>query len=293
MAIKVGRFKILVLLFIVISINIYLLGGAQPAERVNKGSPSVSAETETEVILPDKVYTFPPDVEFENLYLEKDYMYFIYVELVVPFDVEKMKITLWDPNGKQYDLFEAPMHAEEPANWFEIPFGAVISGDYKIDFSVTAHTAVNVLISMEKSVKCLYDKIDGNDLENIVFYEVSRFENTMTMPHPVNLTTDNMYKFYIGRVTAISIIESNEISVSYDLIDPNGIKFNLYFKEELKSVDEIPNHFSFGTSIGGEYTIKITIDCKVAVINVAYLIIDDYLLAAGINQTYVDRLANQ
>ena len=62
--------------------------------------------------LPDKVYTFlaPNDnLTFMGLYFEKEYMYYIYIELVTPHNCSKMRITIWDPDGKQFNVFESEM----------------------------------------------------------------------------------------------------------------------------------------------------------------------------------------
>ena len=52
-------------------------------------------------------------------YLEKEYMYFIYIELVTPHNVSVMKITITDPDDKQYNIFESesvtnPSHPQSP-----------------------------------------------------------------------------------------------------------------------------------------------------------------------------------
>ncbi len=58
-----------------------------------------------------KVYTFlaPNDIEVRDHYLEKEYMYFIYIELVTSHNVSVMKITIIDPDDKQYSIFESEM----------------------------------------------------------------------------------------------------------------------------------------------------------------------------------------
>ena len=55
----------------------------------------------------------------------------------------------------------------------------------------------------------------------------------------------------------------------------------------MKSVGEVL-HFNFGTAVGGVYTIKIKISCKVDVVNVAYAITEDYSISIGINGTEPD-----
>ena len=53
-----------------------------------------------------------------------------------------------------------------------------------------------------------------------------------------------MYSFYIGRVSAISIAESNEITLTYYLIDPNEISVDVFqFIRVNKGLVGIDNFF--------------------------------------------------
>ena len=47
-------------------------------------------------------------------------------------------------------------------------------------------------------------------------------------------------------------------------------------------------HFNFGTAVGGVYTIRIKIVCKVDVVNVAYAIAEDYSISTVVNGTVPD-----
>ena len=73
----------------------------------------------------------------------------------------------------------------------------------------------------------------------------------------------------------------------YYLTDPDDIEFTIYANQTMKSVGEVL-HFNFGTAIGGVYTVKIKIYCKVDVVNVAYAIAEDYSISTGINGTEPD-----
>ena len=55
----------------------------------------------------------------------------------------------------------------------------------------------------------------------------------------------------------------------------------------MKCVGEIL-HFNFGTAVGGVYTIKIKISCKVDLVNIAYAIAEDYSISTDINGTEPD-----
>jgi len=102
------------------------------------------------------------------------------------------------------------------------------------------------------------------------------------------LKTDVSYKFHIGRVSAIGGEPiSREVGAYYDLTDPEGVEFTIYVNETMESVGEVL-HFNFGTAIGGVYTVKIKIVCKVEVVNVAYAIAEDHSISSVINGTEPD-----
>ncbi|MFX1277698.1 MAG: hypothetical protein ACFFAH_08125 [Promethearchaeota archaeon] len=232
----------------------------------------------SDVELPDKVYTFlaPSDTLNFELYLEKEYIYTIYIELVTPHNVTMMRIRIWDPNNEQYTIFESEMFYDpEFGRYFEVPFGTAISGDYDIQFYTLAPLNFNMHILIEQGPKCLYDKMELQETNNIEFYEVKHFGNGDNVEHDVELETDTMYKFYIGRVSAISITQSNETRANYYIEDPNGVEFEIYNNEFIAGVDSV-NFFSFGTAVAGEYTIKLTVYCNVQNVNIAYAIVKEY-----------------
>jgi hypothetical protein len=84
-----------------------------------------------------------------------------------------------------------------------------------------------------------------------------------------------MYKCYIGRVSAISIEESNEVYMDYIIKDPEDVEFVIYSNTLMADINGI-NLFHFGTAIEGTYELKIRIYCEVAYVNIAYLIVEDY-----------------
>jgi len=102
------------------------------------------------------------------------------------------------------------------------------------------------------------------------------------------LKTDVSYRFYVGRVSAIGGEPiSREVGVDYDLTDPDDINFIIYRNDTVGNVGAVM-HFNFGTAVGGVYTVKIKIYCKVDVVNVAYAIAEDYSISTGINGTKPD-----
>ncbi len=232
--------------------------------------------------LPDKVYTFLApnnNLTFSGLYLEKEYMYYIYIELVTPHNCSKMRITIWDPDSKQFNVFESEMfYKPNFGRSFEVPFGTEMAGQYRIEFYSESLVNFNLYIRMEQGPLCLYDKIDSQEHDNIILHEVTTFDNNKYKEHDIDLKTDVSYKFYIGRVSAISITESNIVRVDYNIEDPNGVNFIIYTNNDLADVNSI-NSSSFGTSVAGEYEIKLRIYCSVAYVNVAYAMVEDYQIS--------------
>ena len=228
--------------------------------------------------LTDKVYTFlaPSDILTFKNYLEENYMYYLYIELVTPHNCSTMRITILDTNDKQFNVFESEMFYEpEFGRYFELPFGTVKSGLYNFTFYSESAQNFNMHILIEQGPKCLYDKMSQEDSENLIFYEVKRFDNAKHVEHDVSFETDEMYKFFICRVSAITIKENNEVRIDYKIEDPDGIEFEIYSNELLADIDGM-NNFNFGTAVEGTYTIKMTIYCNVEYENVANAIVDDY-----------------
>ncbi len=245
---------------------------------ININSESIDSLKVSDLELPDKVYTFLAGADTKNfeLYLEKHYTYLIYIELVTPHNITNMKICIWDPDGEVFKIFESEMFFNpEYGRFFEIPFGTVMSGDYIFEFCANAPTNFNLHIIIEQGPECLHDKIDSQEPDNIILYKVNRFSNGDYIDHDVDLETDMMYKFYIGRVSAIAITQNNEVRITYKIEDPNGIEFDIYNNELIADIDGL-NSFSFGTAIEGEYIIKLTVYCNVPNVNIAYVIVEDY-----------------
>jgi len=259
-----------------------------PSRSVDETGNSISDEAvlhNSDLELTDKVYTFlapNDDKQTFNLYLEKEYMYFIYIEMVTPHNVSVMRITIWDPVDKQYNVFESEMfYSPEFGRYFEIPFGAEMAGGHKFEFYSESNVNFNMYIKIEQGPLCLHDKIDSQYHDDVVFFEVTNFSNGQSVSHRIDLETDISYKFYIGRVSAISIIESNIVRLDYiieDSTDPDPIEFIIYTNELLADIDGV-SMFNFGTAIGGEYKIKLKIYCDVEHVNIAYAVVEDYQIS--------------
>ena len=80
---------------------------------------------------------------------------------------------------------------------------------------------------------------------------------------------------------------SDEVTVDYDVTDPDGITFTIYQNETVKNVGEVIR-FDFGTAMEGLYMVKIRIYCQVDVVNIAYAIAEDYQISTVNNGTIPD-----
>ena len=233
---------------------------------------------------PDKVYAFlaPSDtLTFDNLYLEKALTYLIWVEIVTPHNCS-LVITLWDPDGKRFDIYESDLTATHAETDFdEIPFGCAITGNHTIEFLSTSEYNHNIYIRIEKWVPCLYDKLNTNELQNMILYNVTRFHNGMVISPTVELKTDYMYRFCFGRVSPIAATVSDFVSVNFTLYDPNTVDYILYTNETLASIFDVSRIF-FGTAIGDIYTLDVEVKSDVAYTNIAYVIIELYKIS-GVN----------
>lgn len=251
--------------------------------------PLEAPKASSEESLVDKVFTFlaPQDViQFNNLYLLEDINYYVLLEIVTPHNCE-MNVSIIDPDFDVYNIFRTEVNISQGDQWFEVPFGTAISGNYTFIFSVNAALNLNIYIKIhfDRESKCLYDIIAPEFLNNLELYRVNKFSDGSMVEHNVMLKTDISYKFYLGRVSAIggSPVDS-EVGVDYELTDPQDTKFIIYQNRTAESVGAIL-HFNFGTAIGGIYSIKIKIFCRVDVVNIAYAIAEDRSISTINNGT--------
>jgi hypothetical protein len=250
----------------------------------------------SEEMLIDKVFTFlaPEDTkQFNDLYLLEGLNYYVLLEVVTPHNCE-INISIIDPDLDTFDIFRTEVNISQGDQWFEVPFGTAISGNYTFIFSVITALNVNVYIKIhfDREDKCLYDIMAPGELSNMELYRVNKFSDGTLMEHNVMLKTDVSYKFYIGRVSAIggSPIDG-EVTVDYELTDPEDIKFIIYQNKTAEAVGSVI-HFNFGTAIGGIYTVKIKIYCRVDVVNMAYAISEDHSISTINNGTTPDPTPN-
>ncbi|MFX0026699.1 MAG: hypothetical protein ACFE8M_09800 [Candidatus Hermodarchaeota archaeon] len=221
-----------------------------------------------------KVFTFTQTQDTYTLSFDllSTYMHNIIVSVVTPHSCY-MNITLWDSSNREFQIFYT--YISQIDGEFTIPFGTAVAGNYTFMFRATLEENLNIKIKiLREDVNCLYDKITQHEYGNIIFYEVTCFSDGFFISHEVFFRTDRSYKFYIGRVSSISMNLSSKGSVIYNIIDPNAIPFAIYENNTLASVASV-NIFSFGTAIEGTYTVGIRIYCEVEWMNVAYAIVDN------------------
>ncbi|MFX0077321.1 MAG: hypothetical protein ACFE96_17910 [Candidatus Hermodarchaeota archaeon] len=220
-------------------------------------------------IVIDKVYNFTvatPTLEFnENLFFQQHYYYYIKVTVVSP-HMCNISISIWDPKGDQFDItYETNMTQDDDR---EIPFGTVLEGNYSILFSADLTFNLNIHITIERGDKCLYEKIDLSEREDIIHYNISKFHNGKTIEFTYDFKTDRYYEFFFERVSTISVQLSNYVGMDHDVLDPQGIVFIIYRNESLGYI----NYF-FGTAVEGLCTMNITIYCNVEWVNIAYVVV--------------------
>ena len=256
---------------------------------LGKADQTTTLRTSSEEKLVDKVFTFlaPSDtLRFDDFYLLKSINYYILLEIVTPHDCE-INVTIIDPVLDIYEVFQTEVNISQDDDWFEIPFGTAIEGNYSFIISVSCELNLNlhVKISFDFADKCLYDMISPQFLGTMKLYQVNKFNNSMVVEHNIDLRTDISYKFYLGRVSAIGgLTVENQVRVFYDVTDDDEVVFKIYQNKTIGSVGTMM-HFDFGTAVEGIYKVKIQIYCQVDVVNIAYAISEDYQISTVNNGT--------
>lgn len=275
MAIKTKKYYLISLLIIMIAgMIIFRLPSITP-----KSNSEENLQTSAITIV-DKVYTFlaPLDtLSFESMALKEDFMYYIYLEVVTPHSCE-LNVTLWDPQNKQYDIFSSNLtYFTEGYERVEIPFGTASGGNYTFLFSMELQFNLNLYIRIEEGDLCLRDMIPTSNWNKMIFYRVTKFSDGDYIEHNIQLKSDVSYKFYFGRVSPIAS-EENNVFIFNNITNPNGIEFNIYINSSLAPIHEIQN-YNFGTSEEGVYSLQLQINADVQYVNLAYTIIEDYIIS--------------
>jgi hypothetical protein len=250
-------------------------------------SPTMQYENEnnpksSSTLLIDKVFQFiaPKDsIIFNSLLLEYGYTYWIYIELVTPDVCDNLKIWFKDPIGRKFEIFDAPLnYFYEYARYYSIPFGTAMNGTYILNFTMTMPEPLNMLIRLEKGLPCLNEKIDWQYIDNNILVEFKTFKDIASVERNIMLNTDIMHKFFIGRISPITVNISCHPVLTVKLIDPMGIIYKIYDRLLFPSVDEIVS-FEFGTHITGVYSINFTFTNITTYFNVGYLVAEDYQIS--------------
>ena len=162
---------------------------------------TTTPKTSSEEYLVDKVFTFlaPNDtLRFDDFYLLEKVNYYVLLEIVTPHNCE-INLTIIDPVLDVYKVFETEVNISQDDDWFEIPFGTAIEGNYS--FIITVECAFNlnlhVKISFDPEDKCLYDIIAPKFLERLKLYQVNKFVDGTVVEHNTAFKTDVSYKFYL------------------------------------------------------------------------------------------------
>lgn len=284
-----SRRKPIVIVIIVASLVVFGTLSTYPRIGLGEVDQKIALKTSSEENLVDKVFTFlaPNDtLRFDDFYLSEKINYYILIEIVTPHNCE-INVTIIDPVLDIYEVFKTEVNISQGDDWFEIPFGTAIEGNYSFIISVKCAFNLNLHIKIffDTEDKCLYDIIAPKFLERMKLYQVNKFTNEMVVEHNTAFKTDTSYKFYIGRVSAIGgLTIENEVRVDYYVTDPDEIEFTIYQNITIGSVGELL-HFDFGTAVEGIYTVKIRIRCQADVVNVAYAIAEDYQISSINNGT--------
>lgn len=276
MAIKIKNYYLIYLVIIIMIAGILIVR----LPSISPKSTSIETPKTSSTTIVDKVYTFlaPGDtLSFEDMALKEDYMYYIFLEVVTPHSCE-LNVTLWDPQNKQYDIFSSNLtYFTEGYERVEIPFGTALGGNYTFLFSMELQFNLNLYLRMEEGDQCLRDMIPSTEWNKMIFYRVTQFDDGEYIEHNIQLESDVSYKFYFGRVSPIAS-EDNKVLISNNLTDPNEIEFHIYTNFTLVPIHEI-QEYNFGTSEEGVYSVQLEIKADVQYINLAYAIIEDYVIS--------------
>ena len=161
--------KPLVVISLIAGLAIFGVPSTSPRSVLGVTSQSDNLKGSSEQNLVDKVFTFlaPNDtLRFEDVYLLEKVNYYVLLEIVTPHDCE-INVTIIDPVLDIYQVFNTEVNISQDDDWFEIPFGTAIAGNYTFIVSVACALTLNlhIKISFDPEVKCLYDVISPKFLE--------------------------------------------------------------------------------------------------------------------------------
>jgi hypothetical protein len=238
--------------------------------------------------LPDKIYTFtsPQSILTFFLDLAEDRTYLLYIAMVSPHVMEKMSISVKDPEGDVFPLFEANLsYFSEFSKWWEIPFGTVMEGGYEIIFNGTTEQNCNIHIQMTDAFQLMHDKLSAEEVDHLVFYKSNKFANGVKKTHDLMMKSDTDYTICVARVNSLSakLNPAPEIKIDFILEDPQEptVPFRVYDDHVLPQIDQPASKITFGTATEGVYKINLTVYCNVECVNIGYTISEGFEITEG------------
>jgi len=241
----------------------------------------------SDITLIDKVYTFTITSHsrmLEDVPFQATYKYYIYFQVVTPNECE-ITVTIFDPEGSQYDVFHEDNFTQEDG-LVHFPFGAALTGPHDIQFDVDLTFNLNMYIKIEETIQCLYDVFNWQESQTVRQYGVVKFENSPPFIRNLVLESDVAYTLYLSRVTPLSdLLSDYTIHYDYTLLDDDqDILFIINWKDPpLAPIHEVSTH-SFGTAHGGLYQTNLTVDYDYNPVNIAYAIIFDHKISSEIDE---------
>ncbi len=269
-----------------------IFNAEEPLENSIESTTQESARSSSsEYILVDKVYAIEAGSDNitynRNLYFIKGYTYYIDIEITSPHNCS-FDLKMWDPDGVEYNIFHDDLFFDpEYGRSVSIPFGAALTGYYFLNISTSSQESLTVHVKIERGSQCLHDKMNAQDIENVVLLEVVNFSlGYDKIEYEKKLEMDTMYKFYIGRVSSISINFDSEVRISFSIIT-SGDTYSIFSNVYLAGVGEV-NKTYFGTPDIGDYTMKLELlskDSDVERVNVGFVIVEDHAIGDSVNAT--------
>jgi len=256
---------------------------------INSHSNQVSKDitklkTNGEVLI-NRVYNFTVNKPYHNytdLFFQEHYNYYIFVQIVSPHECT-IRINLKDPEDDNYALFYR--HMKQSDGILEIPFGASLTGNHSVSIYIDTSYNLNIYVRIEKGSKCLHDILSPEQIGNLIQYNVSKFQNSSIQIDHAFLETNVLYKFFFGRVSAISIDHDNNLTYRYSLLDDQDISFSINWKnDQLEGIGGV-SAYEFGTASEGIYTTNLSINCEVKYVNIVYAIVYDHKIANIVDET--------
>jgi len=226
---------------------------------------SANLNTSDEEVIWDITHTiFSPNdqVFLQDLSFQVDWMYSFYLEVLTPHQCE-LNMTLIDPDGYHYNLFQGTVNQQQK----EVLFGIVNEGDYNITLDVSTEFTLNLRLKIERTTS-LMDLSDQNS-ETIAFQSFRFSENEPLREVPILLDPSDSYTFTIALITPLVNI-SPIINTFID--DPADNHFIIYQNQVLNEFFLI---FEFETINYGVHDLQVLVDLAEDCLNLVVFVTED------------------